>query len=88
MDSSRCVSGFEIHKDITCICYCSAWHTFPDATDRSNTYMKVQLAKLKADDEKAGVKGDHKVGCTMAVLCRQTDVQERFKKVAKMWKTA
>lgn len=30
--------------------------------DSSNQYVKVQLAKLKEADEKAGVKGDHKVG--------------------------
>lgn len=46
--------------------------------------MKVQLAKLKADDEKAGVKGDHKVSFGHPSLT----TQERFKKVAKMWKTA
>ncbi|TXT03954.1 uncharacterized protein COLE_07651 [Cutaneotrichosporon oleaginosum] len=38
-----------------------------------NQYVKVQLAKLKEADEKAGVKGDHK---------------KRFKQVAEMWKTA
>ena len=27
----------------------------------SNEYMKVQLAKLKADQEKTGKKADHKV---------------------------
>lgn len=27
----------------------------------SNQFMKVQLAKLKADQEKAGKKGDHRV---------------------------
>jgi hypothetical protein len=30
---------------------------------RSNTYMKVQLAKLKADQEKSGKKSEHKVRC-------------------------
>ncbi|WRT67869.1 uncharacterized protein IL334_004843 [Kwoniella shivajii] len=38
-----------------------------------NEYMKVQLAKLKADAEKTGKKSDHK---------------ENFKKVAESWKTA
>ncbi|KAK8858654.1 hypothetical protein IAR55_002883 [Kwoniella newhampshirensis] len=38
-----------------------------------NEYMKVQLAKLKADNEKTGKKNDHK---------------ENFKKVAESWKTA
>ena len=33
-----------------------------DGTDRpSNEYMKVQLAKLKADQEKTGKKVEHKV---------------------------
>ncbi|EJT49130.1 hypothetical protein A1Q1_01779 [Trichosporon asahii var. asahii CBS 2479] len=36
-------------------------------------FMKVQLAKLKADQEKSGKKGDHR---------------ENFKKVAAMWKDA
>ncbi|EIW73517.1 hypothetical protein TREMEDRAFT_56222 [Tremella mesenterica DSM 1558] len=38
-----------------------------------NEYMKVQLAKLKAEQEKTGKKADHK---------------ENFKKVAASWKTA
>ncbi|WWC88468.1 uncharacterized protein L201_003379 [Kwoniella dendrophila CBS 6074] len=38
-----------------------------------NEYMKVQLAKLKADNEKAGKTNNHK---------------ENFKKVAESWKTA
>ncbi|OCF37241.1 hypothetical protein I317_00033 [Kwoniella heveanensis CBS 569] len=39
----------------------------------SNEFMKVQLAKLKADQEKSGKKAEHK---------------ENFKKVAALWKTA
>jgi hypothetical protein len=35
-------------------------------TPRSNTYMKVQLAKLKADQEKSGKKSEHKVRCATA----------------------
>ncbi|WWD18532.1 hypothetical protein CI109_102985 [Kwoniella shandongensis] len=38
-----------------------------------NEYMKVQLAKLKADNEKSGKTNDHK---------------DNFKKVAESWKTA
>ncbi|WVF68905.1 hypothetical protein IAT40_003678 [Kwoniella sp. CBS 6097] len=38
-----------------------------------NEFMKVQLAKLKADQEKSGKKAEHK---------------ENFKKVAALWKTA
>ncbi|WWC62666.1 uncharacterized protein I303_105263 [Kwoniella dejecticola CBS 10117] len=38
-----------------------------------NEYMKVQLAKLKADNEKAGKTNNHK---------------ENFKKVAESWKTS
>ncbi|GFZ45098.1 hypothetical protein JCM24511_02824 [Saitozyma sp. JCM 24511] len=38
-----------------------------------NEYMKVQLAKLKAEQEKTGKKVEHK---------------ENFKKVASMWATA
>ncbi|EAL21198.1 hypothetical protein CNBD2550 [Cryptococcus deneoformans B-3501A] len=38
-----------------------------------NIYMKVQLAKLKEEQEKSGKKADHK---------------ENFKKVAADWKTA
>ncbi|WVQ80697.1 hypothetical protein IAT38_002802 [Cryptococcus sp. DSM 104549] len=38
-----------------------------------NVYMKVQLAKLKKEQEESGKKADHK---------------ENFKKVAASWKTA
>lgn len=31
-------------------------------TDRSNEYVKVTLAKLKAEQEKKGTKVEHKVG--------------------------
>jgi hypothetical protein len=40
---------------------------------RSNEFMKVQLAKLKAEQEKSGKKVEHK---------------ENFKKVASLWATA
>ena len=54
----------------------------------SNDYMKVQLAKIKAENEKSGTKNDHKV-CPLYRLCYQklTD-KSNFKKVAETWKTA
>ncbi|KAL7420817.1 hypothetical protein Q5752_004770 [Cryptotrichosporon argae] len=42
-------------------------------TSPYNDYMKVQLAKLKAEQEKSGKKVEHK---------------ENFKKVASLWKDA
>ncbi|KAL1413066.1 hypothetical protein Q8F55_000815 [Vanrija albida] len=42
-------------------------------TSPYNEYMKVQLAKLKAEAEKSGKKADHKAN---------------FKKVAELWKDA
>lgn len=53
--------------------------------------MKVQLAKLKADQEKAGKKGDHRVSRPPPLppaKGRNLTVQENFKTVAAMWKDA
>lgn len=68
-------------------------YAFPAALENpltiSNDYMKVQLAKIKADNEKSGKKNDHKVS---PVKCRVSStiltLQANFKAVAETWKTA
>jgi hypothetical protein len=58
-------------------------------TSISNEYMKVQLAKLKADAEKSGKKSDHKVSDYPHSLEQKLiRSQENFKKVATMWASA
>lgn len=41
----------------------------------SNDYMKVQLAKLKAEQEKSGKKSEHKVGSASYSFRCQWDVR-------------
>jgi hypothetical protein len=55
----------------------------------SNDYMKVQLAKIKAENEKSGTKNDHKVCLLSPTDCYQKLTHKsNFKKVAETWKTA
>ena len=55
----------------------------------SNDYMKVQLAKIKAENEKSGTKNDHKVCLLPPSHCHQKLTNKsNFKKVAETWKTA
>ena len=64
----------------------------------SNEYMKVTLAKLKADQEKSGKKVEHKVGLgsksffSLSTTCSRSRSrltrQENFKTVAQMWAKA
>jgi hypothetical protein len=55
----------------------------------SNDYMKVQLAKIKAENEKSGTKNDHKV-CPLSFTdyYQKLTYKSNFKKVAETWKTA
>jgi len=51
--------------------------------------MKVQLAKIKAENEKSGTKNDHKVCPLSSTDCHpKLTFQSNFKKVAETWKTA
>lgn len=50
--------------------------------------MKVQLAKLKADQEKSGKKGDHKVNPAILSESQLIRPQANFKTVASMWAKA
>ena len=56
----------------------------------SNDYMKVQLAKIKAENEKSGTKNDHKVYPLplLTLFYQKLTYKSNFKKVAETWKTA
>jgi hypothetical protein len=85
---SKCLLSFSPRVSFFRFLYALYTLSSPSLTT-SNDYMKVQLAKIKAENEKSGTKNDHKVCPLSFTDCYQKLTHKsNFKKVAETWKTA